>query len=40
MLQDRGEWPEEEGELMREFKAMHEGNFLSSWQEQGRNNKR
>ena len=31
MLQDRGALPEEEGDVVREYKAMHEDNFLSSW---------
>ena len=31
MLQDRGALLKEEGEIVREHKAMHEGNFLSSW---------
>ena len=30
-LQDRGALPEEEGDMVREYKAMHEENFLSSW---------
>ena len=29
MLQDRGAFPEEEGDVIREYKAMHEDNFLS-----------
>ena len=28
MLQDRGELSEEEGDSVREYKAMHEENFL------------
>ena len=28
MLQDRGALPEEEGDVIREYKAMHEENFL------------
>ena len=31
MLQDRGEWPKEEGDDIREYEAMHEENFLRSW---------
>ena len=31
MLQDRGTLPEQEGDVIREFKAMHEDNFLRSW---------
>ena len=31
MLKDRGALPKEEGDLIREFKAMLEENFLSSW---------
>ena len=30
-LQDRRAVPEEEGDLVREYKAMHEDEFLSSW---------
>ena len=30
-LQDRGALPKEEGDTIRECKAMHEENFLSSW---------
>ena len=30
-LQDRGALPREEGDAIREFKAMHEENFLGSW---------
>ena len=30
-LQDRGALPSEEGDVIREYKAMHEENFLSSW---------
>ena len=29
--QDRGGLPEEAGDVIREYKAMHEENFLSSW---------
>ena len=31
MLEDRGALPEEEGERVREYKAFHEDNLLSSW---------
>ena len=31
MLQDGGALPKDEGDLHREYKAMHEENFLSSW---------
>ena len=31
MLQDRGALPKEEGDIVKEYKAMHEENFLSSW---------
>ena len=31
MLQDRGALPKEEGDIVREYNAMHEKNFLSSW---------
>ena len=31
MLQDRGALPKEEGHVVREYKAMHEENFLGSW---------
>ena len=31
MLQDRGALPNEEGDIVREYKAMHEEHFLSSW---------
>ena len=30
-LQDRGALPREEGDVIREYNAMHEENFLSSW---------
>ena len=30
-LQDRGALPWEDGDTIREYKAMHEENFLSSW---------
>ena len=29
-MQDRGALPKEEGDVTREYKAMHEENFLSS----------
>ena len=31
MLQDRGALPKEEGDVVREYKAVHAENFLSSW---------
>ena len=31
MLQDRGALPEEEGDVITEYKAMDEDNFLSIW---------
>ena len=31
MLQDRGALPREDGDLLQEFQAMHEENFLSCW---------
>ena len=31
ILEDRGALPEEDGNELREYKAMHEENFLSSW---------
>ena len=31
MLQDRGALLEGEGDIVREYKAMHEDNLLSSW---------
>ena len=31
MLQDRGALPKEEGDIVREYKAMHEDNLLSTW---------
>ena len=31
MLQDRVAWPKEEGDIAREYKAIHEESFLSSW---------
>ena len=31
MLQDRGALPEEEGDISRDYKAMHEEHFSSSW---------
>ena len=30
-LQDRGALPREEGYVIREYNAMHEENFVSSW---------
>ena len=34
MLEDRGALPEEEGDLIREYRAMHEATFISSWLEE------
>ena len=31
MLEDRGVLPKEDGNQLREYKAMREENFLSSW---------
>ena len=31
MLQDRGALPKEQGDIVIEYKAMHEENFPSSW---------
>ena len=31
IMRDRGELPNEEGDAVREYKAMHEENFWSSW---------
>ena len=31
MLQERGALHKEEGDTVREYKAMHEEHFLSSW---------
>ena len=31
IMRERGELPKEEGDAVREYKAMHEENFLSSW---------
>ena len=30
-MKERGELPNEEGDAVREFKAMHEENFWSNW---------
>ena len=32
-LQDRGALPREEGDVIREYNAMHEENFLTSWED-------
>ena len=41
MLQDRGALPKEEGDVVREYKATHEDNFLSGWlREVGRTRKK
>ena len=40
MVQDKGELLEEEGDVIREYKALHEGNFLISWlREDGKDKK-
>ena len=39
MLQGRGEWSKEEGDVIREYKSMHEENFLSSWLREERKDK-
>ena len=39
MLQDRGALPKEEGDVIREFQAMHEEHFLSSWLREDEKNK-
>ena len=31
IMKERGEWPHEEGDVVREYKAMHEEDFLISW---------
>ena len=31
LLQDKGALPKEEGDVAREYKAMHEEHFPSSW---------
>ena len=31
MLEDRGALPKEDGDCVREYKAMHEDNFVGSW---------
>ena len=32
---DRGALPKEEGDVVREYKAMHEEHFVSSWLREG-----
>ena len=40
MLQDRGTLPKEECDVIREYQAMHEENFVSSWlREDGKDKK-
>ena len=34
MLEDRGALPGEEGDLIREYRAIHEATFTSSWLEE------
>ena len=36
VLQDRGALPKEEGDVLREYKAMSEEDFLSSWEAEGK----
>ena len=31
MLEERGAWPKEDGDSLRQYQAMQEENFLSSW---------
>ena len=31
MLEDRGALPREDGDMLRQYQAMHEENFLGSW---------
>ena len=31
MLEDRGALPKEDGDCVREYKAMHEDNFVGCW---------
>ena len=31
IMEERGELPKEEGDVVEQFQAMHEENFLSSW---------
>ena len=45
MLQDGGEWPKEEGDVIRVYKAMHEEKIPEQlaegrWEKRGRNNRR
>ena len=35
MLEDGGSLPREDGDLLREYQAMHEENFLSNWLREG-----
>ena len=35
MLQDRGALPKEEGDVIGEYKVMHEENYLSGWLREG-----
>ena len=40
ILRERGALPKEEGDTVREYQAMHEDNFMSSWlREDGREKK-
>ena len=40
MLQDRGALLKEESDMVREYKAMHEGNVPSSWLRKDREDKK
>ena len=39
-LQDRGAFPREEGDVIRECNAMHEENFRNSWLREGGEDKK
>ena len=36
MFEDRGALPKEDGDLLREYQAMHEENLLSTWLREGK----
>ena len=38
-MKERGELPNEEGDVVKEYKAMHEEDFWSSWLRQGERGK-
>ena len=40
ILRERGALPMEEGDAIREYKAVHEDNFLSSWLREERRERR